>query len=484
MLAIPFRTLISMFLVFTFILGSTPCFAVTKERLLQTLTEVEDFSHYAARPVQTASREEAFDTLKDHLRAMGQYHQEMAAMYSDHYTRYSNCKNPQFQKKLLDNFLKDTLGFDVPKETSPLKFISALSNIHETYSGFWLKNLAGLTGEVMNINGEIGKASQILQPNLENSKWITNVLYFMNLYPQLEKIRSNPEKYLNNKIGLMSIDELWALRHAHALILPWTKSDEEIQKELKSRADEALQKEQEELEGRAAEELKKKQAELERREKLRLKRERKTANKKAKKAQAKVVANSSPLLEETVTPELKQELFPEHTIQDHFLEVEENKGTAKNSVSNEQPKEKSEQTAEDFNYEAFEQSEKQKSMNKKQNTQIVNNNFTAERMAPLHQPLENRFQMDKDSYGYFMDLFGHKNLAFNDFVKAFENGLGGHMYKNKGGSIRTFQCGKYSFNLHKPHGKKGKAMFYDELRKRAIYNLGVLGVMKESLSLY
>src|SRR3990167_4287423 len=250
MLAIPFRTLISTFLVFTSILGGSSCFAVTKEKLLQALHEVEDFSHYSVRPVQTASREEAFNALKDHFRAMADYHQEMASMYSDHYTRYSNCKKPQFQKKLLNSFLKGTLGFNVPKETPQLEFISGLINVHKIYSGRWLEKLAGLTGEIMIINGEIGKASQVLQPSLESSQRITDVFHkaFMGLYPQLEGIRSNPEEFLNNKIGLMAIDELWAFRHAHALILPWTKPDEEIQKELERRAAEESKKEQEELE--------------------------------------------------------------------------------------------------------------------------------------------------------------------------------------------------------------------------------------------
>ncbi|MBA3813098.1 MAG: hypothetical protein H0X26_01185 [Alphaproteobacteria bacterium] len=136
-----------------------------------------------------------------------------------------------------------------------------------------------------------------------------------------------------------------------------------------------------------------------------------------------------------------------------------------------------------FDPNAFIKEEKQKSFEKKQTLSsglnpASNNVNNKSALNALDQKV---FSVDKTSYGHLMDLFEHKNLAFKDFVKAFENGLSGKMYKNKGGSIRTFQLGKYSFNLHKPHGKKGTAMFYDELRQRAIYNLGILGITKETI---
>jgi hypothetical protein len=82
-----------------------------------------------------------------------------------------------------------------------------------------------------------------------------------------------------------------------------------------------------------------------------------------------------------------------------------------------------------------------------------------------------RFEMDKTSLNTFMDLFENQELAFEDFVKAFENGLGGIVTSRTGGSMRTFQWENFSFVLHAPHGHKGKPMFYDELRQRVKWKL-------------
>ncbi|MBA3814876.1 MAG: hypothetical protein H0X26_10450 [Alphaproteobacteria bacterium] len=287
MFNISFRKLFSTVLVLTQVFGCLPSFAITSAGLIQALNEVEDFSHYSARPVQTASRAEAFDALKDHLRAMGTYHQEMASMYADRIERYS--RSPNYKQKLCDNFLKDTLGFNAPKETLPLEFMSALRKVHQTYSEGWLQKLSGLTGEIMSINGTLGQAKEVLHPTAENSQRISSVFKksFNALFPQLAGVKDSPERYINSKILLMGIDELWALRHAHALILPWGKSDEELQQE------QSLL----EVKERAQIEAKE-QAVREAKEKKRLKMKDKRAQKKVQKSLENQVVNSStPLIE-------------------------------------------------------------------------------------------------------------------------------------------------------------------------------------------
>ena len=439
MLSILFKKLVAIFLVFTYLFGDSPSFAVTKEALLQSITDAEDFSHYSARPVQTASREEAFEALKDHLQAMGSYHQDMATMYEDHYTRYSQVENQGMQKKLFNNFLKNVLGFEIPKNTSSRDCMTDLIDLHKKYSGTWFKKLSGLTGEIMIINGEIGRSESVLEPTLESSQRIVKKFEenFNGLSPQLDELKNDPEKCIHNKVVLMAIDELWALRHGHALILPWAKSDEEIKQE---------------------------QAALKKRERNRLKKQRLKANQKRRKAE-----NTTELegLSETITT---QEVAspPSNTTTSVSLPDEVNQennetSTVHVSLNTEEAEEDVTQPAEDFDYEAFVQEERQKSFEKRQ--QVIEEQAT---VAPQMPPEIKYFQVDEDSYNSLMDLFEHKNIAFNRFVKAFENGLHGKMYKNKGGSIRAFQLGKYSFNLHKPHGKKGMAMFYDELRQRAI----------------
>jgi hypothetical protein len=473
---INYRSVVTKFLLFTCILGCSPSWAMTKERLLQSLNEVEDFTRYSARPVQTASREGAFEALKAHLWAMGEYHHHMAAMYEKRLEISSKLSNP---KKNLKEFLHQALGFDVSQKTSPKDLISAYIGTHKDYAGIWLKRHAGLTGEIMIINGEVGKASKILHPTLENSLLITQEFKknFERLFSEFEDVKSNPEKYINKKAFLGFIDELWALRYGHALILPWTKSDEEIQKE---------------------------KVALEKKKKVRLKRQRQKANKKAK-LTAQVIENALLETDSSFRPikilpsreEVSQEENKTNTVE-MSLGIEEPlmKETAivkvtellikEPPITAVQTEDITEQPLDNFDYELFVEEERQKSFEKKQMKEEKSTPTPSQKevSSSHHQPILPGFPVDKESYCAFMDIFDGHNIAFKAFVKAFKNGLKGNVYKNKGGSIQTFQLGNCSFNLHKPHGQqKGKAKFYDDLRQYAVFKLGEFGVTKETLHL-
>lgn len=296
--------------------------------------------------------------------------------------------------------------------------------------------LIGLTGEVLYINGSLAFGNHVLQPTLKDfdKASIKLKLLFEKCNKNL-KVSGNKdlEECRKNKLKLAVLDELWALRHAHAIVDPWSETAKKKRIAKNKR--------------------------LRQREKKRLLEQQSAQEQNLQAGDEVNTTDDHNILNATTSTEKKvQEINHEENL------------TSSSSTENEGDL--------DYmaDYNAFVEEQKQLSRQKEQiksDEPPAGNEEDEDSSAQI--------QMDKDSYNTFMDLYENKNVAFDDFVKAFKTGLNGHFYEGKGGSILAFQLGKYSFNLRKPHGKKGKAMFYPELRTRALRHLEKLGITKEVL---
>lgn len=509
-----FLSLIRLLIVF-FLLAHGPIFAVTLQELIGGFNEVKDKkSPYTARPITTDSPQEALDVVKDHCREMINYHQEMVEMFQNRQERYKRYLDNGVGTPQLDLFLQCVLDIDRVKGTPPKDILLDFISQHNFYKDNWMRELAILTNETQTLSDNSLFDPKLFYANRRDfnlryalgsyTSFQKKIQDFNTKFPMLQKLPR--EQFTACQLDL---DYLWSLKYVCTVLLPWAKPDNELPKtsiQVTSESPQLNTKDQQFLQDASVKAIL-----------LQQKQKQKKTIEKKKNCNTRLPSRPTPYVpRQEEKPVHDQDKHPLNSKQETEQQTQQEisllsilldkpKARAEENVSETQPRNEVVETflnvehvkqveeEEKFDIEEYIKSEKSLSLAKKKDilatsltpTNISNNDEECEKVRKdtiLTPMLQTRsFEMDKKSYGYFMDLFQHKTLAFEDFEKAVEKGLKGKMYQNKGGSMRTFQIGKFSFVLHQPHGYKGKPSFYEELRNRAIRQLERLGVTKETI---
>lgn len=416
-------------------------------KIYNALRNAAEFSVYkGGRPTQVSSRQEGWELMERHCKSMVDFHKDMAEQYEERISRYLSeemLARPGVGRGNLQLFLKVVLGYDLPKETDPALYLKELQQIHQGYQQIWQNKLSGFTGKTCS-----GYPARRYDPTLENYQRLKQMFIqnFNDYYEQVSHaFEMEPAKILKNKILTMAIDELWALRYGIAVLEPLARQDYDEERALKQA-------------------------------KNRKKRARKRARQTALKN--KILALSAAHKEEI--QEKAEELLSAHS--DTILTPR------MSDIAEKEIEEETQQLVdliEPFDLNDFVKEEQKKTMLKKEELRIAQKRRDEKKEYEIEEVgVTKVHMMNIEHYNVFMDLFENQNVKFNDFIKAFEKGLKGKVYKNKGGSVRTFSHERYSFNLHKPHGgQKGSSVFYDELRRIALRRLSDMGVTKDTVKL-
>ncbi|MGI4850566.1 MAG: hypothetical protein ACRYGR_01275 [Janthinobacterium lividum] len=199
-----------------------------QKKLVQILEEINDFTVYKQRSIQTASPHEAFELLKQHCQEMALYYKDLEITLRERYTRYIQAKNQFIAKKALLLNIKNNLGFNLPKKDDPKDFLEIQILFYNDHYRIWSEKFLFL------LDNERKKQIFGIQMVPKTDEELLEMKCFLkkdlsSAYSKSFKIvKNNPYKYESSKSFKKLIDELWSLRYAYELIAFWARTDEEI----------------------------------------------------------------------------------------------------------------------------------------------------------------------------------------------------------------------------------------------------------------
>jgi len=434
-------------------------------KIRSSIDEAINFSRYNARPAETTSPEEVWDRLHTHFLAQVTFHTDMIEMYDTAQTMGN--------RKTLKELFKRQLGFDLPSKTDPHKYAQRVREHYNDCKEIWELKLAGITGEYKGMPALKHTPSYGIMLRLQNL-FTSDIC---NLHEKISSALKNMKASIlqSNKLLKDQVDELWALRYGLALVTPWASSEayetyekEQAQKKL---AMEKSIKEQEEK--KLAILLEKDIARREKNKRRRQVKKEKFLQQKQQEHLSASVISITNSVESEVAEKPDEKASSATTAEKGMPSLSPTAFTLSLSdyIDDEM-----------YNPEAY-AAEQRKLSSEKEHQRALQESAKKDEKTEVNSDSPSQvWPMKARFYNVFMDLFSNERpVAFSDFEVAFKSGLGGKIYKNKGGSTKTFTLGKFSFNLHKPHGGKGAPTFYPELRSMAIARLGDCGITKENI---
>jgi hypothetical protein len=307
-----FKRFYTLFFFLFYILGNLPSFSVKSQELQDGFDLVTTKVYSTPRP----SRQEAFKALKAHCEEVIDYHRDMLKMFKEKEERYRPLITRGVGTPQLDLFLKSVLNVNV-KGTPPTCVLTNFILVHGNSLNFWSCCLATLTNTPQELgDGRLYKPTDFLgEPTHQNT--VGNFFALQNEFDimksAINRDSGDLSKTAPENVSLVQVrlDQLWSIRHAQSLMIPWLATDEEIQKkqEEKQKLQEEVQKIREEIQKIREEPTK--QAEAEAQEKKRLKNQKQKKKKKLKKVLGSTDQTEEPQKEDAKLADQKKEDPPQ-----------------------------------------------------------------------------------------------------------------------------------------------------------------------------